>query len=123
MEQQEDTPETRLDVVSQTLEDEKAEEVTHYDLRGKTHIADYMIIANGRSTTHVKALANKLLENCKSAKIKPVRAEGIGQGDWILVDAGDVFIHLFRAEVRDFYDMDRLYEECEVKSFESSETL
>lgn len=107
-----DNPETRLALISDCLDNEKAEEITFYNLRDKSQLADYMVIATGRSTTHVKALAKKLIEKCKGQDIRGIKTEGDAQGDWVLVDVGDVIVHLFRDEVRRFYDMDKLWEEC-----------
>lgn len=70
-----------------------------------------MVVVTGRSSTHVKALAKKLIEACKKVGIKNIREEGKQQGDWLLVDVGDVIIHIFRQEVRDFYEIDKLWQD------------
>ena len=111
-----DSPEKRLALISGCLDTDKAEDLAIYDLRDKTPMADYMIVATGRSSTHIKALANKIVERCKEFNIKRVKAEGQAQGDWVLIDAGDVIVHLFRQEVRSFYDLDKLWQECAVEN-------
>lgn len=83
--------------------------MTSIDLAGKTPIADHMVIASGTSTRQVVTLAEKVVEKLKQdAKVIP-RLEGIAQGDWALIDAGDVIVHLFRPEVRDFYNLERMW--------------
>lgn len=95
--------------VLSSLEDAKAEDVISIDLRGKTSIADDMIIASGRSTVHVGAIADKVLKACKEAGVVAPRVEGLPQGDWVLIDAGDVIIHIFRPEVRQFYNLEKMW--------------
>lgn len=102
----------RLDLIGTCLDNEKAENIVVYDLRDKTPMADYMVVATGRSSTHIKALANKIIVSCKDHNIRKIRSEGQAQGDWVLLDAGDVIVHLFRDEVRSFYDLDKLWQEC-----------
>lgn len=79
------------------------------DLTGKTSIADAMVIATGSSQRHLASMADHLLERLKARGLKGVAAEGGGQSDWVLIDAGDVVVHLFKAEVRRFYDLERLW--------------
>ena len=91
------------------LDDEQAIETISIPLSGKSSIADYMVIASGRSTRHVAAIANKLGERLKKeAGILP-RIEGLPAADWVLIDAGDVIVHLFRPEVRSFYNLERMW--------------
>lgn len=97
------------DLVEDTLNDDKAEELVSIDLSGKTSFADYMIIANGRSSRQVGAMADHLRTRIKEEGFGSVRIEGKTNGDWILVDAGDVIIHLFRPEVRDFYNLEKIW--------------
>nr|WP_255609061.1 ribosome silencing factor [Methylosinus sp. Sm6] len=92
-----------------SLEDAKAEDVISIDLRGKTTIADDMIIASGRSTVHVGAIADKVLKACKEAGLVAPRVEGLPQCDWVLIDAGDVIVHVFRPEVRQFYNLEKMW--------------
>lgn len=97
-----------VETVVTSLDDDKAEEVTVIDLRGRTSIADHMIIATGRSQRQVGAMAAHLMEKLKRLGL-PVSIEGQTQGDWVLLDAGDVIVHLFRPEVRSFYDLERMW--------------
>jgi len=96
-------------VVLSSLEDDKAEEILAIDIRGKSAFADMLVIASGRSARHVGALADHLLRKLKDAGVKDVRVEGMTQGDWVLVDAGDVVVHLFRPEVRAFYNIEKIW--------------
>ncbi len=91
-----------------SLDDAKAEDVVAIDLRGKTSIADTMVVASGRSTTHVSAIADRLLRQCKTAGTS-TRVEGLSNCDWVLVDAGDAIIHIFRPEVRQFYNLEKMW--------------
>jgi ribosome-associated protein len=91
------------------LEDSKAEDIVSIDLHGKTSIADVMIIASGRSNTHVGAIADRLIKAFKAAGHKAPRVEGLPSCDWVLVDAGDIIVHLFRPEVRQFYNLEKMW--------------
>ena len=102
-----DTPLHTLVLTS--LDDDQAQEVISIPLEGKSSIADYMVIASGRSTRQVAAMAQKLAERIKKAGMGPVRLEGLPAADWVLIDAGDVVIHLFRPEVRSFYNLERMW--------------
>ena len=97
-----------LKVVETSLDDDKAEDVVVIDLDGKTDFADYMVIASGRSQRMVGAMTEHLRERIKKAGTA-VSVEGEGQRDWVLVDAGDVIVHLFRPEVREFYSLEKLW--------------
>lgn len=92
-----------------SLEDNKAEDESIIDLSGKSTLADYMVIATGRSQRQVGAMADRLLEKLRAAGVKSVAVEGQPQCDWVLVDAGDIVVHLFRPEVREFYKLDKLW--------------
>jgi len=96
-------------VVLASLEDDKAEEILAIDIRGKSSFADMLVIASGRSARHVGALADHVMRKLKEAGVKDVRVEGMPQSDWVLVDAGDVVIHLFRPEVRAFYNIEKIW--------------
>jgi ribosome-associated protein len=98
-----------VDLVMATLEDDKAEDAVVIDLEGKTTIADAMIIASGRSARQVGAMADHLLEKLKAAEVRPLEMEGRTHGDWVLIDAGDVVVHLFRPEVREFYGLEKMW--------------
>lgn len=102
-------PGTLLALVLDQLEDDQAQEVVTIPLEGKSSIADHMIIASGRSTRQVASIAQKLAEKVKHAGFGPVRLEGLPAADWVLIDAGDVVIHLFRPEVRSFYNLERMW--------------
>jgi ribosome-associated protein len=97
-----------VETVIGSLDDDKAEEITTIDLRGRSSIADHMIIATGRSQRQVGAMADHLTEKLKQLGLG-VSVEGQAQGDWVLIDAGDVIVHLFRPEVRSFYNLERMW--------------
>ena len=92
-----------------SLEDDKAVDETVIDLSGKSTLADFIVIASGRSQRQVGAMADHLVEKLKAAGAKSVLTEGQQQCDWVLVDAGDIVIHLFRPEVREFYKLEKLW--------------
>ena len=96
-------------LVLSSLDDDQAQEVVSIPLEGKSSIADHMVIASGRSTRQVAAMAQKLAERIKHAGMGPVRLEGLPAADWVLIDAGDVVVHLFRPEVRSFYNLERMW--------------
>ena len=98
-----------LDLVLQHLDDDQAQDVVTIDLEGKSSIADHMVIASGRSTRQVASIAQKLAEKIKQSGFGPVRLEGLPAADWVLIDAGDVVVHLFRPEVRSFYNLERMW--------------
>lgn len=103
------SPKKLLEAVTGSLKDDKAEDIVVIALDGKSSIADYMVIASGRSQRHVAASAKHLIERLKAAGIGPVPAEGLAQGDWVLIDGGDVIVHLFRPEVRAFYNLEKMW--------------
>jgi ribosome-associated protein len=103
------TSETLLEQVIDSLTDDKAEEVVQIDLRGKTEMADYMIIASGRSTRQVSAMSEKLVDRLKQVFGLICRVEGKETGDWVLIDGGDVIVHIFRPEVREFYQLEKMW--------------
>ena len=98
-----------LDLVLQQLDDDQAQDVVSIPLEGKSSIADHMIIASGRSTRQVASIAQKLAEKIKQAGFGPVKLEGLPAADWVLLDAGDIVVHLFRPEVRSFYNLERMW--------------
>src|SRR5690606_9526895 len=91
------------------LSDAKAEDIVSLDLAGKTTIADTMVIASGRSQRHVGSVADQLLRKLKDAGHKNARVEGLPLCDWVLIDAGDVVVHIFRPEVRQFYNLEKMW--------------
>jgi ribosome-associated protein len=98
-----------LTTILESLDVAKAEEITSIDLNGKGAFADQMVIANGRSNRHVSAIADQLVDKLKAAGFNHIRVEGVPQCDWVLVDSGDVVVHLFRPEVRSFYNLEKLW--------------
>lgn len=98
-----------LKLVHDQLEGDKAEDITTINLEGKSEVADAMVIASGRSQRHVGALADKLARELKDQGLGNISIEGVPACDWVLLDAGDVIIHLFRPEVRDFYNLERIW--------------
>ncbi|MCB1398257.1 MAG: ribosome silencing factor [Rhodobacter sp.] len=99
-----------MDLVLQSLDDDKAEEVVQIDLRGRSSVADYMVICSGRSSRQVAAISEKLLERLKERFRLTARSEGKETGDWVLIDTGDVVVHVFRPEVREFYQLERMWQ-------------
>jgi ribosome-associated protein len=97
-----------VELVCTSLDDDKAEQVTVIDLRGRTSIADHMVIATGRSSRQVGAMADHLITKLKQAGLG-ASAEGVPQCDWVLIDGGDILVHLFRPEVRTFYNLEKLW--------------
>ena len=97
------------DLILASLDDDQAMEVVSLALEGKSSIADYMVIASGRSTRQVAAMAQKLAERVKHGGYGHARIEGLPAADWVLIDAGDVVVHLFRPEVRTFYNLERMW--------------
>ena len=96
-------------LVLRSLEDDQAVETVSIALAGKSSIADFMVIASGRSTRQVASMATKLADRIKTELRRPVRIEGLPAADWVLIDAGDVIVHLFRPEVRSFYNLERMW--------------
>jgi ribosome-associated protein len=91
------------------LDDNKAEEIVSIDLNGKTSMADAMVVATGRSQRHVGSTADHLMRELKDHGVKDVRVEGMPSCDWVLIDSGDVIVHLFRPEVRAFYNLEKMW--------------
>jgi len=102
-------PETLVEIVQTSLEDDKAEGIVVIDLSKKSTIADYMIVASGRSSRQVSAMADHLHQKLKASGVGQVRIEGQATCDWVLIDAGDVIVHLFRPEVREFYNLEKMW--------------
>jgi ribosome-associated protein len=98
-----------LRLILDRLEDMKAEDTVTIDLSGKTAFADAMVVTSGRSNRHVGAVADRVLEGLKKAGIPDARVEGMPHCDWVLIDAGDVIVHVFRPEVRAFYDLEKMW--------------
>lgn len=103
------TSEELLAQIVDSLNDDKAEDIVTIDLRGKTAMADYMVICSGRSTRQVTSIAEKLTEKLKQEFGRLSKLEGKDQGDWVLIDTGDVIVHVFRPEVREFYQLEKMW--------------
>jgi ribosome-associated protein len=98
-----------LEAVETTLDDDKAQDVVVIDLQGKTEIADYMVIASGTSQRMVATMARHVVEKLKTVGVIGITPEGAVQNDWVVIDGGDVIVHLFRPEVRGFYDLEKIW--------------
>lgn len=98
-----------FDAALASLENAKAEAIVPIDIRGRSSIGDYMIVASGRSHRHVSAVADHLLQALHAIGCKGIRVEGLDSGDWVLIDTGDVIVHIFRPEVRDFYNLEKIW--------------
>jgi len=98
-----------LATVLSSLEDSKAEDIISIDITGKSALADYMVVASGRSHRHVGAIADHLLRDLKTAGFGSAQVEGLPHCDWVLIDTGDVIVHIFRPEVRAFYNIEKMW--------------
>ena len=98
-----------LRIVLARLEDMKAEDSVTIDLKGKSSIGDYMVVTSGRSQRHVGAVAEHVIKDLKAAGMTGIHVAGLRQGDWVLIDAGDVIVHVFRPEVREFYNLEKMW--------------
>ncbi|RWL44689.1 MULTISPECIES: ribosome silencing factor [unclassified Mesorhizobium] len=99
-----------FDTVLASLEDSKAENIVSIDIQGKSSLGDYMVIASGRSHRHVSAVADHLLKALKDAGLGNARVEGLASADWVLIDSGDIIVHVFRPEVREFYNLEKMWQ-------------
>ncbi len=91
------------------MDADKADDIVSVDLKDQSAVADYIIVASGTSSKHVSAIAKKLKENLEIRGLKGIRIEGLAQSDWVVIDAGDVIVHLFRPEVRGFYNIEKMW--------------
>ena len=98
-----------LSTILHRLDDMKAEETVTIDLRGKSAFSDYMVVTTGRANRHVGAIAENVTKGLKENGIKNIHVEGLPNCDWVLIDSGDVIVHVFRPEVREFYNLERLW--------------
>ena len=98
-----------VELIEKSLDDDKAENVVVIDLHGKSSFADYMVIASGRSSRQVGSMADHLTMKLKAAGVADVGVEGAQVGDWVLIDGGDVVVHLFRPEIRSFYNLEKMW--------------
>lgn len=105
-----DGPENQMiDVVLRSLDDAKAEQTVAIDITGKSSLADHMVVTSGRSHRHVGAVADQLAKSLREAGFDKPRIEGLPHCDWVLVDGGDVIVHIFRPEVREFYNIEKMW--------------
>jgi ribosome-associated protein len=98
-----------LKLILSRLDDMKAEETVTIDLRGKSAFSDYMVVTSGRANRHVGAIAENVTKGLKETGIRSIHVEGLPNCDWVLIDSGDVIVHVFRPEVREFYNLERLW--------------
>ncbi|WP_108606451.1 ribosome silencing factor [Aminobacter sp. P9b] len=99
-----------IKTVLASLEDSKAEDIVSIDIQGKSSLGDYMVVASGRSHRHVAAVADHLLKALKDAGLGTPRVEGMSGADWVLIDSGDVIVHVFRPEIREFYNIEKMWQ-------------
>lgn len=109
-------PLEQKNLIEKSLDADKAEDIVSINLNDQTGLADYMIIATGTSSRHVKALADKIIERLGETGIKNIKMEGAAQSDWIAIDTGDIIVHLFRPEVRSFYNLEKMW--CTYNQFD-----
>ncbi|TRA98874.1 ribosome silencing factor [Rhizobium rhizogenes] len=114
-----DAADHALETVLASLEDSKAEDIVSLNIAGKSALADYMVVVSGRSNRHVSAICEHLLKDMKDEGFGNARVEGLEIGDWVLIDAGDVIVHVFRPEIRAFYNIEKMWATPEM----SEETL
>ncbi|WP_274630563.1 ribosome silencing factor [Arvimicrobium flavum] len=99
-----------IETVLASLEDSKAEDIVSIDIRRKSSLGDYMVVASGRSHRHVAAVAEHLIKALKDEGFGQARVEGLPSADWVLIDSGDVIVHVFRPEVREFYNIEKMWQ-------------
>lgn len=110
-----DAADRALQLVLRSLEDSKAEDMVTIDIGGKSALGDYMVVVSGRSNRHVTAIADHLISDLKDEGLGGARVEGLEAGDWVLIDIGDVIIHVFRPEIREFYNLERMWAAPEIE--------
>lgn len=99
-----------LQLVLGSLEDSKAEDIVSIDIAGKSALGDYMVVVSGRSNRHVSAIADHLISDLKDEGFGSPRVEGLETGDWVLIDTGDIIVHVFRPEIREFYNIEKMWQ-------------
>jgi ribosome-associated protein len=99
-----------IDIVLQSLDDAKAEDIVSIDIAGKSSLADHMVVTSGRSNRHVAAVADQVVKALRDNGFSKPRIEGLPHADWVLVDGGDVIVHIFRPEVREFYNLEKMWQ-------------
>nr|WP_237369623.1 ribosome silencing factor [Rhizobium sp. SL42] len=98
-----------LELVLSSLEDSKAEDIVSINIAGKSALGDYMVVVSGRSNRHVTAISEHLISDMKDEGLGYARVEGLETGDWVLIDIGDIIVHVFRPEIREFYNIERMW--------------
>ena len=104
-----ESSDTLLNCIIKSLSENKAEDITTIDLRGRTSIGDFMVVASGRSTRQVSSISQKLVDILKTDLGRLSKVEGKDAGDWVLIDTGDIIVHVFRPEVREFYQIEKMW--------------
>jgi ribosome-associated protein len=104
-----------IETVLASLEDSKAENIVSIDIQGKSSLGDYMVVASGRSHRHVAAVAEQLLKALKDGGLGTARVEGLAGADWVLIDSGDIIIHVFRPEIREFYNLEKMWQAADLE--------
>ena len=104
-----------LELVLASLEDSKAEDIVTIDINGKSALADYMVVVSGRSSRHVMAICEHLISDMKDEGLGSSRVEGLETGDWVLIDTGDIIVHVFRPEVREFYSIEKMWQAPDIE--------
>ena len=104
-----DAADCALATVLSSLEDSKADDIVTINIKGKSALGDHMVVVSGRSNRHVIAVCDNLVKDIKQSGAGPCRVEGLTTGDWVLVDSGDIIIHVFRPEVREFYNIEKMW--------------
>ena len=110
-----DAADRALQLVLASLEDSKAEDIVTINIAGKSALGDYMVVVSGRSNRHVMAIADHLITDIKDEGLGNARVEGLEAGDWVLIDTGDIIIHVFRPEIREFYNIERMWAAPEIE--------
>ena len=110
-----DAADRALQLVLASLEDSKAEDIVSINIAGKSALGDYMVVVSGRSNRHVMAIADHLISDLKDEGLGNARVEGLEAGDWVLIDTGDIIIHVFRPEIREFYNIERMWAAPEIE--------
>jgi ribosome-associated protein len=105
----------QLELVRESLADSKAEDIVTIDIAGKSALGDYMVVASGRSNRHVAAICDRLIRDLKDAGHAAPKVEGLAAGDWVLIDSGDVIVHVFRPEIREFYNIEKMWQTPEIE--------
>ena len=104
-----------IKTVLASLEESKAEAIVSIDIHGKSSLGDYMVVASGRSRRHVAGVAHHLLTALKDAGLGTARVEGLPGADWVLIDLGDIIVHIFRPEIREFYNLEKMWQEPDLE--------